>query len=286
MRDFDSWLATFKPSIADYTCYANLQEAVTNVEKIKIPLCILNALIGSENIEEDFEYIITQYPETLKCIPILIGKREMDILVMDDERGLLDLCFCQANQDIEAYITFMEKIGLFDMLKNKRILNLVDYVTGVETGLDSNARKNRGEHLMEDLVERYLRKAGLIKDKNYFKEMHIHEIEEMWHINLSSLSNNRESEKSFDFVVKGKDTIYGIKANFYTREDTKLNEIARSYTAFALEAKNIPFFKFIWITDGHGWNKARNKLKETYDVLEDLYNIHNLENNILPKVLV
>lgn len=286
MRDFDSWLATFKPSIADYACYANFQKVVTNVEKIKIPLCILNALIGSDNIEEDFRYIITQYPETLKCIPILIGKREMDILVMDDERGLLDFCFSHANQDVEAYITFMKGTGLFDMLKNKRILNLVDYVTGVETGLDSNARKNRSGHLMEDIVERYLRKAGLVKNKNYFKEMYIHEIEEKWHIDLSALSNNREVEHKFDFVVKGKDIVYGIMTNFYPKGDTKQNEVAHSNKIIALKTKDLLFFKFIWITDGCGWNEARNNLKEAYDVLEDLYNIHDLENNIISKVLV
>ena len=74
----------------------------------------------------------------------------------------------------------MEHTGLFDLLKNHIIRDLVDYVTGVETGLDSNGRKNRGGHLMEDLVEGYIKKAGFVKDKTYFKEMYIHQIAEKW----------------------------------------------------------------------------------------------------------
>lgn len=82
------------------------------------------------------------------------------------------------NYSIEQYKTFMRKTGIFDLMENHIISSLVDYVTGIETGLDSNGRKNRGGHLMENLVESFIRKAGFIKDSTYFKEMYIHEIEE------------------------------------------------------------------------------------------------------------
>ena len=285
MRDFDSWLASFRPSIADYKYYTDFNKVFNNVDAIKIPLNILNSLIGSKNIEEDFKKILTQYPETLNCIPILLAKREFDIMAMDEE-GQIDSHFDKPNCTNEEYVKFMRKTGLFDLMENHIVNNLVDYVTGIETGLDSNGRKNRGGHLMENLVEGFPCKAGLAKGKSYFKEMYIHEIESKWNIDLSSISNNGGSEKRFDFVVKGKDIVYGIETNFYTSSGSKLNETARSYKTITLETKDLDYFKFVWFTDGCGWRSAKNNLKETFDVLEHLYNIADLESGIISKVLI
>lgn len=284
MRDFDKWLAAFRPSIADYKYYVDFDKVFANVEAIKIPLNILNSLIGTKNIENEFEAILKQYPETLKCIPILLAKRELEIMAMDDE-GQFNFKFNRMNYTVSDYTKFMRKTGLFDLMENHIVNNLVDYVTGVETGLDSNGRKNRGGHLMEDLVESYLKKAGLIKGQTYFKEMYIHEIESKWGIDLSSISNNGGAEKRFDFVVKGKDTVYGIETNFYTSSGSKLNETARSYKTITMETKDLGNFKFVWFTDGWGWGSARNNLKETFDVLEDLYSISDLEDGIVSKAL-
>lgn len=285
MRDFDSWLASFRPSIADYKYYTDFNKVFNNVDAIKIPLNILNSLISSKNIEEDFKKILTQYPETLNCIPILLAKREFDIMAMDEE-GQIDFHFDKPNCTNEEYVKFMRKTGLFDLMENHIVNNLVDYVTGIETGLDSNGRKNRGGHLMENLVEGFLCKAGLAKGKSYFKEMYIHEIESKWNIDLSSISNNGGSEKRFDFVVKGKDIVYGIETNFYTSSGSKLNETARSYKTITLETKDLDYFKFVWFTGGCGWRSAKNNLKETFDVLEHLYNIADLESGIISKVLI
>ena len=97
----------------------------------------------------------------------------------------------------------MRKTGLFELLSKHLLNNLYDYVTGVETGLDSNGRKNRGGHQFENLVERYICKAGFEKDKNYFKEMYLSDVEEKWNVDLSSLSNKGKTRKRFDYVVKG-----------------------------------------------------------------------------------
>lgn len=285
MRDFDTWLDSFRPSIADYRYYVDFDKVFNNVENIKIPLNILNSLIGSKNIEDEFKKILAKYPETLRCIPILLAKRELDIMAMDEE-GQIDFHFDNPNCTNDDYVKFMRKTGLFDLIENHIVNNLVDYVTGIETGLDSNGRKNRGGHLMENLVESFLRKAGLNKDTYYFKEMYIHEIENKWGIDLSSISNNGGAEKRFDFVVKGEDSIYGIETNFYTSSGSKLNETARSYKTITMETKDLDYFKFVWFTDGYGWHSAKNNLKETFDVLEHLYNIADLENGIISKVLI
>lgn len=153
-------------------------------------------------------------------------------------------------------------------------------MTGVEVGLDSNGRKNRGGHLMEDLVESHLKKAGVV----YYKEMYLKDIERKWNIDLSSISNEGKSAKRFDFVVKTDSCIYAIECNFYSGGGSKLNETARSYKMIALESKDIKGFKFVWFTDGIGWVSARRNLEETFDVLEDLYSIDDLENEIIEKV--
>lgn len=284
MRDFNAWLGEFRQSIADYKYYIDFAKVFANVDALKIELNILNSLIGSKSIEEDFLKIIEKYPEVLKCIPILLAKREMDIYAMDED-GQFCYNFKRQNYTVEQYSVFMRKTGLFDLMENHLVNNLVDYVTGVETGLDSNGRKNRGGHLMEGIVESYLLKAGLVKGETYFKEMYIHEIEEKWGIDLSSISNNGSAEKRFDYVIKCPDMIYGIETNFYSSSGSKLNETARSYKTITLETKNLGFFKFVWFTDGQGWISARNNLKETFDVLENLYNIKDLENGIINKLI-
>lgn len=285
MRDFETWLAGFRPAIAGYKYYTDFPKVFGNVECIKVELNILNSLIGSPSIEQDFVNLYSRYPEILKCIPILIAKREYDILTTDFD-GDHVFNFRKANYPIEDYVVFMRETGLFELIQNKHIRSLVDYVTGVETGLDSNARKNRGGHAMENLVENYLGKAGLKRGVDYFKEMYISEIEQKWGLDLSSISNEGSTEKRFDFVIKRSQMIYGIETNFYTSGGSKLNETARSYKTIALETKGLKGFKFVWITDGQGWISARNNLKETFDVLEHLYNIADLDSGIISTHLI
>ena len=284
-RDFKDWLGGFRSSIATYQYYVDFSKIFNNIDSIKVELNILNSLIGSKNIETDFERLVAKYPEILRCIPILIAKRELEIETSDSD-GHFCYNFKKVNYSIEQYKVFMRETGLFNLLENHILGNLVDYVTGVETGLDSNARKNRGGHLMEDLVESYLKKAGFLKNETYFKEMYIHEIEEKWNLDLSSISNQGKTEKRFDFVVKTATKVYAIETNFYGGGGSKLNETARSYKVIALETKDIKDFDFVWFTDGIGWNSARHNLGETFDVLDHIYNIQDLENGIVNKIMI
>ena len=284
-RDFDKWLSGFRDSIAGYKYYVDFEKVFSNVDSVRIELNILNSLIGSKNIELDFERIVARYPETLRCIPILLAKRGTEIKAMDAD-GEFCYDFNGLSCSIDQYKVFMRKTGLFDLMEHHIIHNLFDYVTGVEVGLDSNGRKNRGGHLMEHLVESYLVRVGLVEGETYFKEMYIHEIEGKWGIDLSAISNNGQAEKRFDFVVRGEDKIYGIETNFYSGSGSKLNETARSYKTIALETRDLPYFDFVWITDGQGWISARRNLKETFDVLENLYNIKDLEEGMVRRVLI
>ncbi|MCL2546837.1 MAG: type II restriction endonuclease [Oscillospiraceae bacterium] len=280
MRDFKKWFSEFKNSISTYGYYVDFEKVRRNVNAIKIELNLLSSLIGSKNIESDFEEVVRRYPETLKCIPLLLAIRQAEICATDSD-GERCYNFNKPNYSIDDYKIFMRKTGLFDLLENHLVSNLFDYATGVETGLDSNGRKNRGGHIMEELVESYLVKAELVKDETYFREMKIADIEKRWGVDLSALSNQGKTVKRFDFVVKKGSTIYGIETNFYASSGSKLNETARSYKNIAIESKGIDGFAFVWVTDGGGWNSARNNLAETFGVMENIYNINDLENDVL-----
>ena len=266
MRDFDEWLSKFRASISSYDYYIDFEKVVKNVEEIKVELNILNSLIGSKNIEEEFEAIVKKYPETLKCVPLL-KVRISNVLKLKDK-------------------IFMRKTGLFDMIANHLVNNLVDYALGIETGLDSNGRKNRGGHQMEDLVEKYIVAAGFKKNVNFFKEMYLKDIEAKWNIDLSALSNQGKAAKRFDFVIKTDEMIYAIETNFYGGGGSKLNETARSYKMLSQEADTIDGFTFVWFTDGIGWKSARGNLRETFEVMDTIFSIDDMENGVMKNLFV
>ena len=285
MRNFDEWFGQFRESIATYDYYTNFENVYSNAEKLKVELNIINSLIGSKEIKKEFKKLLELYPNCLKAIPILLAKRETEIICVDKEKGARKYNFSRRNYTIEDYSYFMEKTGLYDLLEKHIISNVYDYVLGVNTGLDSNGRKNRGGHLMENLCEEYIRKHTKESGLEYGKEVCLSKLESKTNLDLSQLSNDGKAEKRFDFVIYGKDATYAIECNFYASSGSKLNETARSYKTLALESKNISKFKVVWITDGIGWKDAKNNLEETFDVLPTMYNISDLENGIIKTLI-
>jgi len=280
MRDFNTWLSQFKISISDFGYYINFNKVYKNIDAIKVELGALSSLIKTKNIEKDFRELYNKLPSVIKCIPTLLAIRDQIVYVTHNNKNYV---FDFAKCSVDDCVLFMKESGLFDLLANHLTGNIIDYTTGVEVGLDSNGRKNRGGILMENLVEQHIKASGFIESKTYFKEMTVREIEKLWKIDLSNIPNN----KKFDFVIKSSSTIYGVEANFYggNGSGSKLNETARSYKLIAKESKDIKGFRFVWITDGTAWKNAKNDLKATFDVLDDLYNLAELENGVLAKVI-
>lgn len=281
LKSFDVWLSEFKDSISSYGYYVDFEKVYRNLDNLKIELNILNSLIGEKNIEEKFLSLLDKYPEVLKCIPILLAVRQQEIFAMDPN-GAFKYNFKVKNVSPEQYSYFMKETGLYDLLSNHIINNLVDYVCGVEVGLDSNGRKNRGGHLMEDVVEEFIKKTG----KEYYKEMYVTSIEKNWGVDLSSVSSEGKATKRFDFVVKTENQIYVFETNFYTGGGSKLNETARSYKMLSQQIKETEGVTFIWVTDGVGWKSARRNLEQTFDVMDTIFNIKELEDGVLEQILV
>lgn len=296
-RDFDQWLSTFKTTIYGFPYYVNFPKIYDNVDSVRVQLNAMNSLIGSKHIEEDFDNLLKEYPGVIRCIPILIAKRLDEVKdnfeIIDDVEPI-SFDFTKISNSPEQYKLFMEKTGLFDLFANHMISSVYDYVMGVEVGLDSNARKNRGGTVMEDLVERHIQKSGFADGRHYFgsmnpgrfyfTQMYIHEIEARWKLDLREVSAKAKTEKRFDFVLKTPRWVYGVETNFYRSGGSKLNETARSYKEIAQEAEMTDGFRFVWITDGQGWNSARNNLRETFDEMELIFNLNDLEHGALAKL--
>ena len=279
MRNFNAWLSKMRDSINGYDYYVDYEKVYANVNAMKVELNILNSLIGSKNIEEEFMVLIDKYPEILKCIPTLLACRQMEIYAQDSEGAYL-YNFLRMNYSKEQYLVFLRKTGVFDLLSNHIVNNLVDYCLGVEVGLDSNGRKNRGGHQMEDLVEEYIKSIGV----EYYKEMYLHDIEKKWGVDLSSISSEGTTTKRWDFVVKTQDKIYVIETNFYSSGGSKLNETSRSYKMIAQETREIEEVEFMWITDGGGWRSARRNLEETFNEMDYLLNIDDMEQGVMVEI--
>lgn len=287
MRNFDEWLATFTDNINRWDYYINFETAYRNTEPLKRELALLNTLRNSPSIEDDFKELLVGYPTVLKAIPLLLAVRS-DVIAITDKDRRLDFCFTNMNYDLDTYCEFMRKTGLFDLLEHHVLESLFDVSTGINIGLDSNARKNRGGDQMEDLVEFYVKKSGFVKDKTYFKEMYLEEIEKRWGHDFSAISAEGTTTKRFDFVVKPESSpnVYVCECNCYSSSGSKLNETARSFTLLAQEARAVENAHFVWFTDGAGWLKTKRNLKEAFDATEHLYNIQDMKNGIISKVFV
>lgn len=283
-QQFEMWFNNLRESISTFEYYVDFEKVERNVESIKLELHLMNSLLGVEDIEHKFEMLVKKYPEVIQVIPILLAVRNTKIYCQDELKEKWYSFKKDSPDTLEELCYFMKKTGLFDLLSNGDITNLVDYVTGIEVGLDSNTRKNRGGHLMEDKVEFFIQQAGFVKDVTYFKEMRTTTMTEKFGLNLDEITHSGKAVKKFDFVLKTNNVIYGVETNFYATQGSKLNETARSYKKFALESKNMNGFKFLWITDGIGWKFAKQYLEETYEVLEHVYNLKNLEEGILEKI--
>ncbi|WP_043885234.1 type II restriction endonuclease [Mycoplasma suis] len=277
-RDFEHWLSQLKVSIENYQYYVDFEKILRNIDEIKIELNILNSLIGSENIESEFRRIISKYPEVLKCIPILLAVRNDEIYITEENKTLL-YSFNKTNHSSEKYVEFMRKTGLFDIFQKGLTKNLLDYVLEIEVGLDSHGRKNRVGMLMEKIVEDHIIRVGLIKNKDYFKREKLLDVIEKLKI---SVKQNSLLEEEFNFIVNTSNMIYAIKTNFFgSLGGSKLSEIAKNYKTLSLEAKEIENLTFVWITDGKGWNSSKKFLEETFDLMETIFNIYELENGAL-----
>lgn len=239
-----------------------------NVDDVRLNLHMLNSLLDCDNLQSAVNTIWRRDRETFKTLGIIIAVRDADkreVLTSDGQYATLDTYFSSARGVME----FLQDTGLAELFTTKRISNLVDYVFGIEAGLDSNARKNRSGRMMENHVERLLKQNGI----EYTKETSSSE----WPQIANTLGNDK---KRFDFAIRATDTTYLLEVNFYSKGGSKLNEVARAYSELAQKVNSVDGFEFVWVTDGIGWQSARNKLAEAYFAIPKVYNLTDFKRFI------
>lgn len=282
-RDFDKWFSQFIITLHDCGSLVDFEKVYAKCDDkdLKRGLALLNTLVHSKDIETEFLDLVRQYPICVKCIPILLATRGEKLIIREGLRNV-EYDFSPQQPNLRLLSGFMRRSGLFDLLQNHMLEHVGDYVTGVEVGLDSNARKNRIGQVMEGLVEDCIKSIPGI---TYHCQQYSRDVVLMGGVKLTSVLGADDAPKRFDFVVhNSKGKVFVIETNFYGSGGSKLNETARSYETLANKIKNIQGLEFVWITDGAGWSSAKSNLKETFAVMEHLYCLEDLNNGILAKV--
>ena len=262
-EQFKTFLSQLSETNATLDYFVDFQKVIGNVRKIALKLNQLNYLIGKDNLEEAINDLYEENPKVFEVLDILIAVRNKNTKTLDNKGKIVSLeNYFISPKSILEYIC---ETRLAEVFKNKEITNLVDYVFGIEVGLDTNARKNRGGDNMSKAV-------SLLFDREevYYKK----EVNSTLFLDIESLGVD---VKRFDFVIKTKKKTYLIEANFYNTGGSKLNEVARAYSEVAPKINQYENYEFVWITDGQGWLKAKNKLEEAYNAIPSVYNLTTLE---------
>lgn len=264
-KDFNLFMSQLQETNQTLDFFCDFDKISANVAEVEMSLNTLNYLIGKDDLAKGVAEIWQRDPKVFEVLGILIAVRDEGRKPVVDKDGnvvLLKSYFESCSKVVE----FLQGTGLADIFQSRRIKNLVDYVFGIETGLDTNARKNRSGHIMENTVAKILEDNGV----TFRQEVYSSEFPE-----LSVLGTD---EKRFDFYIKTPAKKYLIEVNFYSGGGSKLNEVARAYTELAPKVNSVKGFEFVWITDGVGWKSARNKLEEAYNTIPSVYNLTNVES--------
>ncbi len=263
-KDFEKFMSQLKETNQTLDFFCDFGKISQNVEDVKLSLCMLNSLIGATDLRKSVEAIWNRDRRAFSVLDILIAVRTRDKKkILDSVGNCIPLEGMFAS--VDGVMAFLKNTGLADVLQNQRVKDLVDYVFGIETGLDTNARKNRSGHIMERTVADILAKAGA----GYRQEVYSRE----WPAIAEALGDD---EKRFDFVIETPLKTYLTEVNFYSGGGSKLNEVARSYSDIAPKINAVDGFEFVWITDGIGWKAAKNKLKEAFGIIPRVYNLSSM----------
>jgi len=288
---FEYLYKNFLPTIANHTYLVDWQKVNENKFRYEILLNILNSLLNCNIIEfkNKFFQLFYQYPEIVEALPILLASREKVLEFINEDNLYLEIkryVFVKPhiiNDDIaEHYYNFIEKTGLKDLFCHSSLTSLVDYVFGVEVGLNSNARKNRTGILMENVVANELQYFCQKYPNFYYIEQATQKriLETFGYVINIDKNSRRFDFALFDNVLK---KLYLIEVNFYNSGGSKLKATAGEYQYLNdfIKSQGI---EFIWITDGQGWLTALNPLEETFNHNDYVINLQMLKNGILEDI--
>lgn len=268
--------------------YVNWEKVARETEKFELELHTLNYLIGKDNIREEALDLFTRQPQLLRAIPSLIASRDkvLDILSMDEHDEMtfdhLNFSTIDANR-IADYVDFIDKAGLLEFLQCKANRSLVDYVYGVETGLDSNARKNRSGDTMEGILERHVASICQEQGLQFKAQATAPYMSQTWGIEVPV----DKSERRFDVAVycPVRHKVWLIETNYYGGGGSKLKAVAGEFTELSqFVTSSADDVEFVWVTDGQGWKTAHLPLSEAFAHISNVFNLSMLKEGYLAEL--
>jgi len=285
---FDYFFNTITPVIQNLSFFVDWEKVYRGVEKYKIELGILNSLCGSSDIINDFKIILKRYPEVVNVFSLLIGVRGETIQILKDTKDdffeFVNYNFKNKSElsdvEVNKYVLFFEETGLFNFIQNKGIQSLKDYSYGVEVGLDTNGRKNRGGSAMELLVEKLITPILLSHNCSFIVQGTQKEVFKKWGLHLPLDKSNR----IVDFIINKNGKLIWVETNFYSAGGSKLKSTAGEYKDLFKFCKENNI-EFVWITDGNGWISTRKPLKETFELTDYLLNLNMIKNGFFEDII-
>ena len=266
MSNFQNFLDELTETNATLDYFVDFEKVSKNIRSIEVKLNQLNYLLGKSNLKQAINEVFQENPNVFSVLNILLAVREDKRKVNSATSGVVEIASYKDNP--EKIYEYICESGLSEVFINKEITSLVDYVYGIEVGLDTNARKNRSGSLMSRTVS------------NIFDKNNINYETEVSSSSLTGLEVLGKDKKDFDFLIRTENKTYLIEVNYYSGGGSKLNEVARSYTSVASKVNIVKPYEFVWITDGQGWLTAKNKLEEAYNSIPMVYNLTSISNFI------
>ncbi|MEB3181384.1 MAG: type II restriction endonuclease [Nostocaceae cyanobacterium] len=290
---FQHFQSTLTDSINLWNYFVDWQKVLRNFSQIEINLNTLNYLVGKDNIEQEFRQLLQQYPQIINAIPILIASHTSSFQILtdypNDSLSYKNFNFTTkklknrtslTEADIDDIVEFVKNTGILDLFKNKTIKSIPDYVLGIEVGLDSNGRKNRGGKTMETIVESLISKICQENNFLFMSQATSQKIQAAWNINVQV----DKSSRRFDFAINNQTSLYLVEANFYGGGGSKLKATAGEYkTLFDFISRQ--GHKFIWITDGLGWKTTLRPLEETFQHIDYTLNLNMAGSGLLAELI-
>lgn len=271
---FEKFVGTLQ-TYYDRDYYVDWSTVYANTKRYHRELLLLSSLCKETDKEKAARELLRDYPQIIPALPILIGNRG-SVLIMEDPAAARVTTYeftkpdaHNLDSEVERYTHFLLTSGLIELLNH--IGSVPDYVTGVEVGIGTNGRKNRGgecgiravnpfiikaEVALPGMLSKYQASYDFLKQQGCFLPTLLEGVIWDW-----AFWTGHEPRR---FVV--------AEVNHYGGSGSKPAEVARDYAARQpmLDNANVGF---VWLTDGLGWLKMRTPLRMAFDSIHYLINV-------------
>lgn len=277
-KSFAYLVGTFRDSIKSWDHFVNWDKVYSNAESLRRELHLWNSLLGSERFDEEFMDLLAEYPNIVRAIPALVvrdGKNSSKFQVTLDLSAetleQIEFDFSKPatrDEDREKALVFVKKSGLERLFRDSGTTNLLDYMIGVEAGLDSNGRKNRSGSTMELIVEHQISRISEANGYRWIPQATASSIKSEFGFDVKT----DKSSRSFDFAVTDGSRLLLVETNFYGAGGSKLKSVAGEFTQLS-SLVSTESTSFVWITDGAGWKTALAPLREAFEKIDHIFSL-------------